>query len=295
MKGSAYLGVWQYTIHEMEDAVGDCKKGNIADNDGGAHAWDEAVAFYAGSLEGAAPLVATSGEMLFRLAQKRCKNFNTCGKLTGTAGSRVGSTSGIAIANQNILASFKIGAEALATYRETTAGCDSGAREMNYIKAQMSVPMVQGMLRYAYKGEISQSPKERMEGHVFMMAILPQINTCSSAAADLIKKNMDFASTKYVADGYKAVYNAMYGVLPCMGLTCEDIGGLVNSGSGAGATYYEGTDISSCTSIVAQVKADEFVDSGLSKSSIGAIWRLRFWLFTYSWIPSWCLSDEEEI
>merc|ERR1719261_1162090 len=51
-KGSAYWNVWMYVIREMEDAVLDCKAGCIDCNDDPVHAWDEAVAFYAGSLEG---------------------------------------------------------------------------------------------------------------------------------------------------------------------------------------------------------------------------------------------------
>ena len=45
-KGSAYIAILIYAVHEMEDAIGDCLRGNLKDNDMGVHAWDEAVAFY---------------------------------------------------------------------------------------------------------------------------------------------------------------------------------------------------------------------------------------------------------
>merc|ERR1719236_129016 len=51
-KGSAYMNVWLYTIREMEDAIDDCKSDCIDCNADPVHAWDEAVAFYTGSLEG---------------------------------------------------------------------------------------------------------------------------------------------------------------------------------------------------------------------------------------------------
>ena len=54
VKTSAYTVAGLYTIHEMEDAIVDCKAGNPNANTDGVHAWDEAVAFYAGSLEGQA-------------------------------------------------------------------------------------------------------------------------------------------------------------------------------------------------------------------------------------------------
>ena len=43
------------------------------------HAWDEGVAFYTGSLEGAAYGGNSAGKLLYRLAEKRCANFGTCG------------------------------------------------------------------------------------------------------------------------------------------------------------------------------------------------------------------------
>ena len=53
-KGANYQAVWMYVLHELEDAIGDCKANDITANDGtptgGApHAWDEGWAFYAGS------------------------------------------------------------------------------------------------------------------------------------------------------------------------------------------------------------------------------------------------------
>merc|ERR1712023_137777 len=74
-KGSAYMNVWMYVIHEMEDALNDCVAGDVADNDGGVHAWDEAVAFYSGSLEGTSAGGDSSGVLLYRLAEKRCTNY----------------------------------------------------------------------------------------------------------------------------------------------------------------------------------------------------------------------------
>ncbi len=49
-QGIHYQNVWMYVVHELEDAIGDCKNGQVGDNDAGVHAWDEGWAFYAGSL-----------------------------------------------------------------------------------------------------------------------------------------------------------------------------------------------------------------------------------------------------
>merc|ERR1719160_606210 len=78
-KGIAYQAVWMYVLHEFEDAVDDCLRGDIYSNDAhniagdSPHAWDEGWAFYAGSLADSG-----NGQMIHRLAQKRCKDFGTC-------------------------------------------------------------------------------------------------------------------------------------------------------------------------------------------------------------------------
>merc|ERR1712162_11349 len=83
-KGIVYLNVFPYVIWEMQDAINDCKAGKLSANADSVHAWDEAVAFYTGSLEGTTQggqggLTASyAGELQFTLAEKRCMNFGTC-------------------------------------------------------------------------------------------------------------------------------------------------------------------------------------------------------------------------
>merc|ERR1739838_898671 len=85
-KDIIYLNVYPYVIWEMQDAINDCNMGRPDLNDISVHAWDEAVAFYTGSLEG----VSQGGNsgldscgdgncvLQFYLADKRCTNFGTC-------------------------------------------------------------------------------------------------------------------------------------------------------------------------------------------------------------------------
>ena len=72
IKGSAYMAAWMYAIREFEDAIDDCigcEDGlcNEHSSDASVHAWDEGVAFYAGSLEG--PAGSAEGVMAYRLQQ----------------------------------------------------------------------------------------------------------------------------------------------------------------------------------------------------------------------------------
>ena len=92
-KASAYMSAWMYAIREFEDAIDDCTAGSLTANGGSSgpvHAWDEGVAFYVGSamsvddLYGSATgstisALDTKGFLAYTLANKRCKNFRTCG------------------------------------------------------------------------------------------------------------------------------------------------------------------------------------------------------------------------
>jgi len=138
-KGVAYQTVWMYVLHEYEDAIMDCLADDITGNTanvGGAapHAWDEGWAFYAGSLEGVDGLTSTDGVMVYNLANKRCKNFGTC---------KDGET-GVAKANLKHLALARAGRDKI-----LAGDCATVVDEFDLIVDQMTIPLIQGMLKYA--------------------------------------------------------------------------------------------------------------------------------------------------
>merc|ERR1712224_1117809 len=125
----------------------DCQSGCIDCNDDPVHAWDEAVAFYTGSLVGRTAL--QSGSCVAAVPVKR------------------------------------------------------------RIVELMSVPLVQGSLRYAYKvAEEQGGSKERAEGAVFSAAILPRIAACYTSAAEVISTNMAYTAAIPMAAGFTAVKEA---------------------------------------------------------------------------------------
>ena len=139
-KGSAYMHVWMYVVRELEDAIDDCQScesecNEFSINSGSVHAWDEGVAFYSGSLEGA--YGSPSGKLVYRLAEKRCANFGTCGP-SGTA------TSGTAAVNLALFPLFAEGARLL-----ERGECSLVRPVVDEIISLMTVPLVQGSLRYA--------------------------------------------------------------------------------------------------------------------------------------------------
>jgi len=220
-KGTAYMNVWMYVIHEIEDAIMDCENncnspGSQDCNADPVHAIDEAAAFYAGSLEGAAAKgVPDEGKLVFRLAEKRCANFGTC---TGTQGQ--------AAVNAEIVAKLQKAQIELKHSR-----CVNVVPLKKRIVDLMSIPLIQGSLRYAWK--VDQEPnagaKEKAEGAVFSAAILPRIAACNPDAATIISDNMKINAANHMSAGFVAIKQAFESTYACLGITCEDIGGLLKS------------------------------------------------------------------
>jgi len=231
-KGANYHAVWMYVLHELEDAIGDCYKGDILANDntptGGApHAWDEAWAFYAGSQVAAtaADSVTDDGTLIWELAEKRGSDFNTQ------------DATGPAKVNVNLLAEFIAGRDLI-----IDAKCTEAEALIDKIITQMSIPLIQGTLKYAYSSDpasgsycASDAGKNAMtasddcvkawaEGWAFAAGILPRINECSATAATTIKTNLDITATAPVKDGYAKVRDAMESTYTCLGITAADVG-----------------------------------------------------------------------
>ena len=235
------MSIWMYVIRELEDALDDCK--NDCDptgcNDDQVQAWDEGVAFYTGSLEGNDG--GGSGKLLYALADKRCQNFKTCGDLAKE-------TEGTSHVNIEIFREFALGARLL-----SQAKCDEARVHKERIERMMTVPLIQGVLRYAYitsTGEVVDE-KAEAEGATFAASILPIIHACDEDAAQTVYENM-----KTQSDGtdFAKVKKALESVYSCMGVRGRDVGGLWNEATG---TYYTG--------------AKPLSDSGSGGANVGLI------------------------
>ena len=252
-KGTAYMNVWMYAVREFEDAIDDCSTctaecNDFSVNSGSVHAWDEGVAFYTGTLEGTALGGSSGGKLVYRLAEKRCANFGTCG-FAGDA------TSGTAKVNLDLFPLFAEGARLL-----ERGECSAVRPVVDSIVSLMTVPLVQGSLRYAYKiGEVpsDRSQKNAAEGAVFAASVLPMVYYCNPASALVIESNQKFGL--YDAGTYPdfaAVKLAFEETYACLGITCDQVGALQSSdgtllasGTAACAThspiagYYPGSSV----------------------------------------------------
>jgi len=245
-KGVAYQTVWMYVLHEYEDAIMDCLAGDIEGNSanvGGAapHAWDEGWAFYAGSLEGtAAGDSSTDGVMVYKLASKRCENFGTCNGAGGTAG--------VAKANLKHLALARSGRDKI-----LAGDCNTVQEEFDAIVDQMTIPLIQGMLKYAYESDPAPTSvkcastggacdKALAEGWAFAAAVLPRLDFCDPSVAKLVKDNLDVTAIagaktqgqSHMKDGYAKLKEEVEKTYPCLGITCEEVGFYQSAGVGKG-------------------------------------------------------------
>jgi hypothetical protein len=222
MKGATYMNVAMYFIRELEDSIDDCNDGCSTDdcNDDAVHALDEAVAFYTGEITGSG-----IGNLMYALAEKRCMNFNTCGK-DGD------SSAGQAKVNYEIFADFERMQSAL---RGKECGTARNIKER--ITKQLFVPMVQGTLRYAYitGTQPDGTEKAEAEGAAFAAAVLPMVHSCNEKDAQIIYDSMQTGQGNTADfDAVKQAFQRNYG---CLGITCKDVGGYWNS---ADDVYFEG-------------------------------------------------------
>merc|ERR1719327_882579 len=144
--------------------------------------------------------------MLYALADKRCKNFGTCSG-TGKPHS--------SFVNEALFAQFTKGKVALQQGK-----CAEIAPIKKLIVELMSIPLVQGSLRYAYKvAKLQGGSKEFAEGAAFSAAILPRVHACDASAAKVIGENMNreiAESARMSADTYPAVKKAFESTYACL-------------------------------------------------------------------------------
>ncbi|KAJ1401292.1 hypothetical protein B484DRAFT_458024 [Ochromonadaceae sp. CCMP2298] len=218
-KGAQYQNVWMYVIHEMEAALVDCNAGTI-----GMH-WDEAVAFYVGSLPGASG--SGDGLLQYTLAEKRCVDFNTCDESDDSAYSSV--------VNDAVFELFEQGRD----YQYDHAnGCANMEATKEALVQQFTIPLLQGTLKYLYFADLTESEKTRAELWAFAAALLPMLDTYDTGVAATLLSNALITNTDVVSSGYADVKYQLETLYTDMGVTCAQVGGLSSSAYASG--YYPG-------------------------------------------------------
>ena len=138
-KGANYQAVWMYVLHKLEDTVAECYSGD----EDASNEWDEGWAIYSGSMVAATAADAArsstasqEGTLIWELAEKRGSDFGTL------------DSTGPATVNVNLLAKFIMGRDLI-----IDAKCAEAEPIVEDIRKLMTVPLVQGTLKYAYKAD----------------------------------------------------------------------------------------------------------------------------------------------
>merc|ERR1712232_713387 len=133
-----------------------------------------------------------------------------------------------------------------------------------------------GSLRYAYKSAQlnGKTPKNLAEGAVFAAAVLPLINSCSTAAAKTISDNMKIDSADPMGAGYAAVKSAFESTYSCLGITCAQVGGILLNDD----NYVEGGE--PCGDSAMEAGPQESDVSGVKVNSIG------FWIMSFVFLSA---------
>ncbi|CAN0393198.1 unnamed protein product, partial [Scytosiphon promiscuus] len=79
----------------------------------------------------------------------------------------------------------------------------------------------------------NSTEKEAAELWAFSAAILPAINACDADVATTLRNNADITlDTAPMSAGYAAVKAELESVYACMGITCAQVGGLIDEDAG---------------------------------------------------------------
>jgi hypothetical protein len=206
------MNALMYAIRELERASLFCSERSL----------DEAVGLYTGSVEGENGTLG-SGYQMYALANKRCPNFKTCGP-NGTA------LTGNSKVNIDMLTQFQ-----LIQQNSHALNCSTVPANRERLVELMSVPLVQGTLRYAFLVNFfAASEATRVELASFAATVLPLVHACNLTDAALIYDNVKVGATSTSFATVKLAFERNYA---CMGITCKEVGGLFD---GAAGNYYSG-------------------------------------------------------
>merc|ERR1719269_403986 len=147
------------------------------------------------------------------------------------------------------------------------ATCTAGTTSLATLTKQMTIPLIQGTIKYAWKADPAKSGsscdattaqtagktamlasddcvKSWAEGWAFAAALLPQLHQCNADVAAVVRQNLDIAAAEPMSCGFDTVKTAIESCYTSMGVTCTDIGAFQSS-----TGVYAGAD--ACTAIPA--------------------------------------------
>lgn len=193
LRGTQVSVVWHYVMHQLEASALACAQGNtplaleLVDQAWAAHTGTQAV------------------HLLFAVNVEQCQHDARC------------DSRGESKVNNQLLA-LMTKAQVVAEFGD----CQALDLVVDEIQAVMTVPLLQGVLRYSALA--ASSSAAWAEAWSFAFAALPLVNAVDSGAADRLTRNLDPDSvdaTPMQRDSPKELAKSVVGVLGKLNLTCS--------------------------------------------------------------------------
>ena len=198
------LNIWMELANELYQTVERCTNGKIADDDG-IHSIDEAAAYWIG--DGQLAGDPDAGHLLYALAEKMGFNFQMIGD------------SGQSRTNTNILRLFHQ-AKIELSYPDA---CKSSSQTVyrlnqivNKIASLMTATLAQSLIHYLHEND---SDRIRLYGHAFV----PLTAVCEPDSFKYLKSRL-IEQDSFKQLEIPTIVSTIRSLLPCLGLTCDDIG-----------------------------------------------------------------------
>ena len=181
--------------------------------------WDEAVAFYTGSIPRES---GAEGYLFYTESEVQGYQFGT----------RSGS---ISMSNKAVFDNFDEGKRKL---KEDE--CGSAEVNAEKIKAQMLIPLIQGLLRNTYQiDNLHDQHNDITRGEVagYAAALLPSINNCDKYVAATIHN--DLAPGRADESSFEVIKYNLERIYGCLGVSCSQVGGFLQP---SGTSYWKNAE-----------------------------------------------------
>lgn len=212
-KGIQIHSLWMYVVHQLEMGRKTCPT-NRAD---ALASWDLAWAYYAGSMAGTGEDPAQSGVFLYSVAQRRCREFQTC------------DDSGLATANSKLLELMRSGQGHI-----EGGECTQLRSTIDEAVKWMTVPLIQSGLKYAYRS--MENPSSDRQGALYELdgadrwmytsAFLPQAAAYDAEKAAMLRERMIILSgaKRRRTTRFTDVRQTMMEFYEPMDVSCSELG-----------------------------------------------------------------------
>jgi hypothetical protein len=199
--GAVALTIWPTVLRKLQEGYQSCVNGTQNES---LVLIDEAWSYFTGS----SLFSASTGYSLYSLNEQLCSEFGTCPQTVSYANDQT-----LALMN-----SLQTAAKRLDCTRYEDVKSD--------VEAQSMIPLIQGLIKHSYELKQSSNASSWAKGWTFAYALLPYLDQCDSSAATLVKQNFDLSNENPMISGFDLVSTTIYKTLPCLQLTCENIGSI---------------------------------------------------------------------